>query len=160
VVAVDANFEQAHADSEQAEDRIRLRHLIYGAFIVVGVYMVQPFLAAASLDVSAKVCVIAFSVAIPLLAALIVVERQQGVRRRKAAAALIATAQIVAQWCSFVGVVAGFWHITWVAGVAVLASALLGTVVIAVGTMRPPRSAVRVQMAQGSKEGSKARGGD
>jgi hypothetical protein len=33
--------------------------------------MVQPFLTAASLDLSARVCVVAFSVAIPLLAALV-----------------------------------------------------------------------------------------
>jgi hypothetical protein len=92
-----------NADAEQADDRIRLRHLIYGAFIVVGVYMVQPFLTAAPLDLSARVCVIAFSVAIPLLAALVVVGRQQGVRRRRAASALVAVAQVVAQWSSFTG---------------------------------------------------------
>ena len=51
--------------------------------------MVQPFLTAASLDLSATLCVVAFSVAIP-------------------------------QPCAATGVVAGFWHIRWIAGVAVL----------------------------------------
>jgi AAA domain len=40
-----------------------------------GGYLVAPFLTAASLDTSAKVCVVAFSVAIPLLAALVLVNR-------------------------------------------------------------------------------------
>jgi hypothetical protein len=44
-------------------------HLIYSGLIVIGVYLVQPFLVAGTLDLSARVCVVAFSVAIPLLAA-------------------------------------------------------------------------------------------
>jgi hypothetical protein len=127
-------------DSEQEQEWFRLRSLIYGGLIVIGVYMVQPFLTAASLNLSARICVVAFSVAIPLLAALVVVDRHQAFRPRRMAAALVAIAQVVAQWSSFVGVVAGFWHITWVAGVGVLASGLLGTAVIAVGYMRPGRS--------------------
>jgi hypothetical protein len=41
------------------------------------VYLVQPFLTAARFDLSARLCVIAFSVAIPLLAALVVINRQR-----------------------------------------------------------------------------------
>jgi hypothetical protein len=51
---------------ETAEEAIRQVGLIYGGLIGIAVVMVQPFLAAASLDRSAKVSVIAFSVAIPL----------------------------------------------------------------------------------------------
>ena len=85
---------------------------------------------AASLNLSAMVCVIAFSVAVLLLAALVVVDRQTAFRRRKAAAVLVAGAQVVAQWSSCVGAVAGFWHMSWVAGVGVLASGLVGSVVV------------------------------
>ena len=56
---------------------VRQQGLIYGGLILIGLYMVQPFLTAPSLDVSAKVSIIAFSVAIPLLAALVVVNRQE-----------------------------------------------------------------------------------
>jgi len=100
--------------------------------------MAQPLLVAASLDLSAVICVSAFSVAIPLLAALVVVDRPQAVRRGRMAAALVFVAQVVAQWSAFAGVVAGFWHIAWVAGA--LASGLLGTAVISVGYTRPGRS--------------------
>jgi hypothetical protein len=54
--------------SEQEQEWLRQLSLIYGGLILIGVYLVQPFLTAASLDLSAKVCVVAFSVAIPLLA--------------------------------------------------------------------------------------------
>jgi predicted metal-binding membrane protein len=66
------------------------------------------------------ICVISFSVAIPLLAALVVVDRPQAVRRERMAGALVFVAQVVAQWSAFTSVVAGFWHITWVARVGVL----------------------------------------
>jgi hypothetical protein len=138
----DAGQDQRWLRRDPAQERkwFRLRSLIYGAFIVVGVYMVQPFLVAASLDLSALICVSAFSLAIPLLAALVVVDRPQAVRRGRGAAALVFVAQVVAQRSAFAGVVAGFWHITWVAGVGVLASGLMGTAVISVGYTRPGRS--------------------
>jgi hypothetical protein len=72
-----------------------------------------------------QVCVIAFSVAVPLLAALVVINRQEAFRRRMTKSVLVTMAQVVAQLCAFVGVGAGFWHITWVAGVAMLAAGLV-----------------------------------
>jgi hypothetical protein len=126
-------------DTGQEQDRLRIRSLVYGGLIIIGVYMVQPFLTAAALDLSATICVIALSVAIPLLAALALIDRRQAYRRRRAAAALVVLAQLVAQWSAFIGVVAGFWHITWVAGVGVLASGIVGTVVVSVGYMSPER---------------------
>src|SRR5215217_4763826 len=84
--------------------------------------MVQPFLVAPSLDASAKVCVIAFAVAIPLLAALVMVNRQETFRHRRTTSITVTVAQSIAQGAAFVGVVAGFWHITWIAGVTSLLS--------------------------------------
>jgi hypothetical protein len=68
--------------------------------IAIGTVMVQPFLAAASLDLSAKICVVAFSVAIPLLAALVLVNRQETFRRRVAKSVLVELARVVAQTCA------------------------------------------------------------
>ena len=103
--------------------------LIYGGLIIVGVYMVAPFLTAASLDLSAKVCVVAFSVAIPLLAALLLVNRRDVFRRRITRSVLIEITRAVAWSCAFAGVVAGFWHILWIAGVGILVSAFVGVAV-------------------------------
>ena len=60
-----------------AQEVLGQRGLIYGGLILIGLYMVQPYLTAPSLDASAKVSIVAFSVAIPLLAALVMVNRQE-----------------------------------------------------------------------------------
>jgi hypothetical protein len=110
--------------------------LIYGGLIVIGVYMVQPFLTASSLDVSAEICIVAFSVAIPLLAALVLVNRQEAFRGRRTPSVVVTIAQVVAQLAAFVGMVAGFWHITWVAGVTFLAAGFVAVGVHSAGFWR------------------------
>jgi hypothetical protein len=103
---------------------IRQNSLVYAGLMFIGVYLVQPFLTAASLDVSAKICVVAFAVAIPLLAALLMVTWQEAFRRRMTSSVVVPVAKAVAQASASVGVVAGFWHIYWIAGVVLLAAAL------------------------------------
>ena len=49
----------------------------------------QPFLTAGSLDLSARICVVAFSVAIPLLAGLLVLNRQEIFRGRATGFAVV-----------------------------------------------------------------------
>jgi hypothetical protein len=110
--------------------------LIYGGLILIGLYMVQPFLTAPSLDVSAKVSIISFSVAIPLLAALVVVNRQEAFRGRLTPSVTVTVARVVAQGAAFVGIVAGFWHITWVAGVTFLAAGFVAVGIHSAGYMR------------------------
>jgi hypothetical protein len=45
-------------------------------------------------------------------------------------------ARVVAQLCAAAGVVASFWHIRWIAGMAVLASGLVGIGVHSAGYVR------------------------
>ena len=67
-------LEQAHAEEERArviaaesmastgpmtQEELGQLRVIYGGLILIGVYMVQPFLTAPSLDASATVCVVA-----------------------------------------------------------------------------------------------------
>jgi hypothetical protein len=118
------------------EEVIRQAGLIYGGLILIGVYMVQPFLVAPSLDASAKVSVIAFAVAIPLLAALVMVNRQEAFRRRRTTSVTVKVAHPMAQTAAFVGIVAGFWHITWIAGVTFLGAGLIAVLVHSAGFWR------------------------
>lgn len=122
----------------QQEERLRQNNLMYGGLVGIGVVMVQPFLAsgAAALDLPAKICVIAFSLAIPLLSALIVLNRQETYRRRMTSSVLVLVAQQVALGLGLVGVVAGFWHITTIAGITILVGAILGVAVFSVGYVR------------------------
>lgn len=85
------------------------------------------------LDTSAMTCVLAFAVAIPLLAALIIVNRHEQFRRRRTSLRIVAVARAIAQGAAFVGLVAGFWHLHWVAGAVVLASSLVAVGVHSAG---------------------------
>jgi hypothetical protein len=135
-VTVNEDAEWLRQDPQQEQEWLRQLSLIYSGLIGIGVVMVQPFLTAASLDLSAKVCVVAFSVAIPLLAALVVLNRQEAFRRRASKSVLALIARVVAQDCAFVGVVAGFWHIYWIAGVAFLVSGIVAVGVHSAGFWR------------------------
>ena len=112
-------------DPELQLEWIRQFNWSYAGLLGIGVVMVQPFLNADSLDVSATICVVAFSVAIPLLAALVMVSWQESFRRRMTGSRIVAATRPIAQLAAFVGLVAGFWHIHWSAGVGLLASALV-----------------------------------
>jgi hypothetical protein len=136
-VEEDADWLRQHPKREQ--EWLRQLSLIYSGLILIGVYMVQPFLTAASLDLSAKLCVVAFSVAIPLLAALVLINQQEAFRRRATTSVLATIARVVAQNLAFVGVVAGFWHIYWIAGVGMLASGIVGVAVHSAGYTRLER---------------------
>ena len=103
-------------------------------------YLVQPFLTVASLDLPARICVVAFSVAIPLLAALVLVNRRELSRHRTSRSRLVVWTRVVAQNLAFVGVVAGFWHIWWIAGVGMLTSGLVAPGRRSVTRCRGPRS--------------------
>lgn len=138
-VTVNEDAEWLRQDPQQEQEWIRQLSLIYSGLIGIGVVMVQPFLTAASLDLSAKVCVVAFSVAIPLLAALVLVNQHEVFRRRVTKSVLVEIARVVAQTCAFVGVVAGFWHILWIAGVGMLAGGLVAVAVQSVGYVRLER---------------------
>jgi hypothetical protein len=85
------------ADPGQAQEWLRESDLINGGLIIIGVYMVQPFLTAASLDLQARICVVAFSVAIPLLAALVLVNRRELSRHRATRSRLVVWTRVVAQ---------------------------------------------------------------
>jgi hypothetical protein len=49
---------------------------------------------------------------------------------------VVEVTKVVAQTCAFAGVVAGFWHILWIAGVAMLASGIVAVPVHSAGYWR------------------------
>jgi hypothetical protein len=107
------------------QEWVRQSIVINGGLIGIGIVMVQPFLTASSLDVAAWICVVAFALAIPLLAGLVLVGEQETFERRLSHSKLVAAAKGVAMLAAFTGIVAGFWHITWVAGVTVIVAGIL-----------------------------------
>ena len=126
----------ARDDPAQEQEWVRQNKTAYVGLIAVGLVMVQPFLSAASLDLSAKICVVAFAVAIPLLASLVMVSEQESFRRRMTPSVLVRVAKSVAQVAASLGVVAGFWHMTWIAGVAMVGAGIVGVGVHSAGYWR------------------------
>src|SRR5262245_45615915 len=98
--------------------------------------MASSFIGARSLDASAKVSTIAFAVAIPLLAALVMINQQEAFRGRRTASVSVTLAQVIAQVAAFVGLTAAFWNITWFAGMAFLVAALVAVGVHSAGFWR------------------------
>jgi hypothetical protein len=133
---IEAAGDRIAADASTGEEALRQLGVIYGGLIGVAVVMVQPFLVAPSLDASARVSIIAFAVAIPLLAALVLVNRQEVYRGRRTPSVIATVAQSVAQTAAFVGIVAGFWHIMWVAGVTLLVAGVVAMGVHSAGFWR------------------------
>ncbi|MFC0623141.1 hypothetical protein [Kribbella deserti] len=121
--------ETVTADPAVQEEWIRQSNLTYGGLVGAGLVMVQPFLTETSLDTSATVCVIAFAVSIPLLAALLVLNRQEAFRRRTTKAPMVTAARAIAQASAFVGITAAFWHISMIAGIVFLAMGILAVAV-------------------------------
>lgn len=120
----------------QLREWLEQANLTYGALIAGGVLMVQPFLTTPSLDLAATISIVAFSVAIPLLAGLILVSREEILRGRRTKSVLVTVGQAVAYAGAFTGLVAAFWHIVWFAGVAVLVSGLVAIGVHSAGYTR------------------------
>lgn len=146
-------LQKAALEPAQQGEAIRQNSVIYGALIAVGLILVQQFLTvtSTSLDWSAKICVLAFSVAIPLLAALILVNHQESFRRRATDSLAVRVTQSIAQLLAFVGVVAGFWHIMWLAGVGILVSSLVAMMVHSAGYFRLERAARAAARAESAE---------
>lgn len=128
----------ALAQSKPSEVRewIRQNNLVYGGLIGIGTIVIQPFLTDRPTEPAAVVCVIAFAVAIPLLAALILISQQETFRGRGSNSRLVDAAKGIALLAAITGLVAGFWHMSWVAGLLVLISTIVAMIVYAIGYQR------------------------
>jgi hypothetical protein len=131
-----AEMEQSMQEPAHQQELLRQNNVIYGALIAVGLVFTQPFLTSTPHGWSATICVIAFAVAIPLLAALFLVNRHENFRGRATSSLLVRVTQSAAQLAAFAGLVAGFWHIAWVAGLVTLISSLVAMGVHSAGYFR------------------------
>jgi hypothetical protein len=123
-------------DPNLQREWLRQDNLIYGGLIAGCVALLQPFLTATTLDLPATVAVVSFAVAIPLLAGLLMVNRQETFRHRRTGLRVLSITKVVGQGLAVLGVAAALWHISWIAGVALLASGLVAVFVHSAGFTR------------------------
>lgn len=119
MVAVKANW-------KQIEGWLQQNNMIYVGLIGIGIVLVQPFLTEDSHDASALICIGAFALAMPLLAFLMMINQMQSAHRYAASTRYVSAIQGIALLSGCTGVVAAFWHMSWVAGVIILVSGAAG----------------------------------
>jgi hypothetical protein len=116
----DHAYEQL-ATPEEKRAWAKQNNLMYGGLIAISVVILQGFLGTSALGVSGRISIVAFAVALPLLAVLILLGELHSDDPTQATA-VYEIAKAVAMVGSLTGVVAAFWHIDWLAGVAILAA--------------------------------------
>ena len=105
-------------------------HGIYAGLIAIGIVMIQPFMYQGEyVGVAASVCVISFAISIPVLAALLLLNFAEEFRRHLSYSKAVGAVRLLGQVSGGTGVIAGFWHINPIAGMASAFACLLGLVV-------------------------------
>jgi hypothetical protein len=103
---------------------VRAEAVINAGLIVIGIYLVQSFLALSVADVAARISILAWALAIPLLAILAMLNVAQESYRYAPIPMYFLVARAFAQGSAVVGVVAAFWHIWLPAAIVLIVSGL------------------------------------
>ena len=119
-----------------ADEWLRQNNLMYGGLVGICIVLVQPLVTNAAPSPLGLASVILFSIAIPLLAALILLNRQELYRHRLARSRVVIVAQSLAMGTAFAGIVTTFWEVSWIAGVGLLVSAFVAMFVHSAGFVR------------------------
>ena len=115
---------EAHGRSGGTKEWIRQNGLIYGALIGIGVVMVRPFSSRCLSSTRRRRYASSRSRSLyPVLSALVLVTHQENFRQRASRSKLVEVGRNVGQLAAVIGVAAGFWHISWIAGVATIVAA-------------------------------------
>ena len=105
---------------------LRFDTLMDAALIVLGVYILQAFISSGVTDAASRAAIVAWSVAIPLLAFLALLNRTQEAFRYASIPVYLVTARGLALASALVGFEAAVWHLWMPASIASIASGLGG----------------------------------
>ncbi len=111
---------------ELKEEYIRQSNSILAGLIGISVVIVQSLIAIKATDLPAVIAILAFAIALPMMAALVMVNSLLARHRYASFPGYLTLAYFVGEGGAAVGVVAAFWHLSWVAGVLVVVSGLVG----------------------------------
>jgi hypothetical protein len=115
---------------------IRADTTVNAAFIVVGVYLVQTFLATGVTDLAARISIVAWAVAIPLLAALAMLNVVREWYRYTSYPFYWGIAWSVGHGAALIGLGAAFWHIWSPAAIVLIVSGVAGIALYQVSVHR------------------------
>lgn len=106
--------------------------VVYGGLIGIGIVILQALLPSISLDLPSLISILSFAVAIPLLATAVLINHAQASYRYATYPWYFSTIIILGEGGSFLGVLAAFWHLSWIAAVILLISGIIGILVYGV----------------------------
>ena len=107
---------------EVSEDYKRINDLLSGGFLGISLLIFQAFVTLTALDLALLIALCALAVAMPLLAACIVLNNILWVVKSGSRSRWILFIRYLSPICAIVGIIAVFWHLSWVAGVLVAIS--------------------------------------
>ena len=111
---------------ELKEEWAQQTRAIFAGLIGIGVVIVQALIGINATDPPAVIAMLAFAIALPLLGTLVMINVVQAKYKYASYPFYLTFAYIVGQSSAFVGVIAAFWHVSWIAGVLILISSLVG----------------------------------
>jgi len=114
---------------EVSEDYKRVNDLLYGGFIGISLLILQAFVSLTTLDLPLLIALFALAVAIPLLAACIILNNILWVVEYGSRSRWILLIRHLSPICAIVGIIAVFWHLSWVAGLLFSISGSIGYLV-------------------------------
>ena len=102
--------------------------IAYGSLVAIGVVILQAFLTTASLDLPSVISVLALAVSLPMLSTAVLITHAQASYQYASWPWYLTMVIVIGQTAAFIGVVAALWHISWVAGIVIVASTVIGLV--------------------------------
>jgi hypothetical protein len=130
----DEYVEQAlRRDPKVADEWLRQNNLMYGGLVGICVVLVQPLITDAAPSPLGLTSIVLFAIAIPLLAALIVLNWQELYRHRLATSRSVTVARSLAMGAAIAGMVTTFWDVSWIAGAVLLVTAFVAMFVHSAG---------------------------
>lgn len=94
----------------------------------MGLIMIQPFLSGGGFtDLAAQICVVSFALSTPILAALLLLNRQEAFMKHMSQSRIVTVCKTIAQLAAVTGFVAGLWHVAPLAGQVAIVSCIIAT---------------------------------
>lgn len=125
--------QELRRDPKVADEWLRQNNLMYGGLVGICVVLVQPLITDAAPSPLGLASIALFAIAIPLLAALIVLNWQELYRHRLATSRTVTVARSIAIGAAIAGMVTSFWDVSWIAGAALLVTAFVAMFVHSAG---------------------------
>ena len=111
---------------ELREEWAQQTGVIFAGLIGIGVVIVQALIGINATDPPAVIAMLAFAIALPLLATLVMLNVVQTKYKYASYPFYLTFAYVVGQSSAVVGIIAAFWHVSWIAGVLIIISSLVG----------------------------------